>query len=381
MNLKIISTYKGFLELKNDWKDIFEKSGTKNIFVSWEWCSLWVKHCRENQELLVLIVKDGEEVIGIAPLMVSNGSFLIFGRSVVSFLGGDIADYMDFLILRNNKEVIRIIINFLIKLTNWGIIDFKRIPESSPNLTPIKECIAELRYPYGARISCINHIVRIKGGWDDYYRSVSKGLKQDIRTAHNKFKLLGEISFETYNENTLDELLDVLFALHKKRHIYKIGQSLFEREANRDFFYDLALAFTRLGWADISALKINNRIISAVFAFKYNGVFYYWVPAFDPEVIKYSPGKVHIHTLLKNCFEQNFKEFDFMRGDEEYKFKWANNTLNNYELKVYRGKFYRRLDALKTALRNYLKDLYDKYPLFKKMLIRISKSKLLLSRQ
>lgn len=371
MNVNIISTYKEFLKLEKDWKNIFEKSETNNIFISWEWCSLWLKHFGANQKLLILVIEDNEEVIGIAPLIISEG------KPVVTLIGSNRADYADFLILRDRYEVIGMIVNFLIKSDCWRQIDLKRIPESSPNFTALRDSLKELKYPYLFRENCISPYVKIKGGWNDYYKSVSKGIKQDIRTAHNKFKLAGDFSFQTYNEDTYRTLLDVLFELHKKRQDYKVGGSLFEVQANRDFFYDLGLTFIKLGWASFSALKINNKIISVVFAVKYKGVFYYWFPAFDPEFIKYSPGKTHIYNLLKDCFEQGCKEFDFMRGDEEYKFKWANNVLVNYELKVYRNKLYLRIDALKVKYRSYIKDLYMKYPLFKKMLIKISKNEFL----
>lgn len=375
MNVNIISIYNELLELEKDWEYIFEKSGTNNIFTSWEWCSLWWKHYGKNQKLLVLVIKDGAEIIGIAPLMVSKGNYSTLWRPVVSFWGGELADYMDFLILRDNKEVISVIINFFMKHDDWGMIDFKRIPESSPNLIPIRECAAGLKYPYNFRVSCVSPIVKIKKDWDDYYKSISKGLRQDIRTGYNKFKLTGDIEFETYNIPSPKALLDDLFELHRKRQDYKLGQSLFELQDNLGFFYDLAFAFSRIGWADISVLKTTNRIVSAVFALKYKGIFYYWIPVFAPEFIKYSPGKIHIHALLKNCFEQNYEIFDFMRGDEEYKFKWANHISNNYEFKIYSNGLYRKLDALRSLLRKYIKIFYYKYPVVKRVLIKISKIK------
>lgn len=373
MNISVISTHKEFLELEEDWKNIFDQSGTKNIFVSWEWCSLWWKHYGRNQELLILAVKDEDEIIGIAPLMVSKGDPLTLWKPKVNFLGGNLADYIDFLILRNNKEVIKTIIYYLINLADWGVIDFKRIPEYSPNLIPIKECIFSLYYRSVIKISSISPVVKIQGSWDDYYRSLNKGLRQDIRTAYNKFKLLGEVSYEDYTENPGKALLDVFFGMHKKRQTCKLGQSPFEAQTTRDFFYDLAAIFTKLRWADISALKINERIFSVVFALRYKEIFYYWIPVFDPESSKYSPGKIHIHALLKRAFDQQFKEFDLMRGDEAYKYKWSNKTFNSYELKIFKNNLCCKLDLLRSASKNYLKELYNKYPLFKKMLVKISK--------
>lgn len=378
MNVRIVTTDKEFMQLEETWKEIYIQSETDNIFMSWEWCSLWWRHYGQNHKLLVLVVRDEKGISGIAPMMICKGNVLTLWKPIIRFIGGDFADYMDFLILRNHDEVIAAIINFLIKIGDWGMIEFKRISESSQNLMSIKECLNKLSYPSSDRVSCVSPIVKIEVAWDDYYKSLNKGLKQDIRTSYNKFKLLGEVSYENYSEDSMKMLLDVFFEMHKKRQAYKLGQSPFESQTTRDFFYDLAGTFTKLGWADISALKINGRVISTVFALKNKGVFYYWLPAFDPEFSKYSPGKVHIHALLKRAFDQQYEDFDFMRGDEAYKYKWSNNTFGSYELKIYRNNLYCKLDALKSASKDYLKELYNKHPLFKKMLINISKSKSLI---
>jgi CelD/BcsL family acetyltransferase involved in cellulose biosynthesis len=161
------------------------------------------------------------------------------------------------------------------------------------------------------------------------------------------------------------------------RQDYKVGQSLFDTQPSRDFFYDLAPAIIKSGWADISALTVNNRVISIAFALKFAGVFYYWIPAFDTEFIKYSLSKVHIQNLLKSCFEQYYTEFDFMRGDEEYKFKWTNAIHKSYDMRIYRNNLYFNMDSLISASRNRLKDLYSKHPFVRKLMVKISKSRFL----
>lgn len=377
MKISIASTYNDLLELKDEWENIFKKSGTGNIFASWEWCSLWWKHFGKQHELIVLIVKDGNETIGIAPMMISKGDCPAFSETVISFIGGDITDYMDFVICRDNKEAIKAILNFLVTFNKWGKVDLKRIPDSSSNLTLLKECISGLRQPSMFRESSINPFVEIDGTWDDYYKSMSKGMRQDIRTTLNKLKLVGEVNFVTYDADTYKEALDALFELHRMRQDYKLGQSLFDTQHSRDFFYDLAPAFIKSGWVDITALTINNRVISIAFALKYAGVFYYWIPAFDTEFIKYSLSKVHIQNLLKSCFEQNCREFDFMRGDEEYKFKWTNAVHKSYDVRIYRNNLYFNMDTLRAASRNYLKELYSKHPFVRKLMVKVSKSRLL----
>ncbi|MBI4847192.1 MAG: GNAT family N-acetyltransferase [Nitrospirae bacterium] len=369
MKISAISTFEGLSGIESSWKRIFRESGSANIFLSWEWSSLWLKHFVSDGGIFVLKVEDDGDVVGIAPMIVVRGQ--------VCFIGGGLADYTDFLILRDQRKVIAAILDFIFTKTDWVMISFPRIPESSPNLLPLRELLSGIAYPSRVRAVGVSPCVRITGTWDDYYKGTSKGLRQDIRTAHNKFRSMGETTYEDYNENNSEELLNCFFEMHRKRQAGKIGESLYETQVNMDFFSELASAFHATGWSDFSVLKIDGRIISAVFAFKYHRIFFYWIPVFAPEFLKYSPGKVHIQILLKKCFEEGFREFDFMRGDESYKYKWADGSASSYEVKIYRSRSRYRLDSMKDRARGSLRNMYNRNPLFRKILIRFSKMTLL----
>lgn len=376
MQVEVVSTYEDLLKLKSGWKFIFEKGQTNSPSISWEFFSLWWKHYGNDQKMLILLVRDGAAIIGIAPLMSIKGNFLTLRTPVIRFLSDDTAaDYMDFLVLYNNREVVRTILNFLVKLENWGRIDLRRIPGCSPNLEEIKTVCRNLGYPYMVKIDCVSPIVKIEGKWDDFYHRLSKGLRQDIRTTLNKLRIMGEIRFEVSEGNNLKIALDALFNFHKDRQIHKPGRSIFESEKNRNFILDLTFTFAEKGWVEVSTLKLDNRIISVVLGHKANRVFYYCTPAFDYSFSKYSLGKLHIFYLLKNCFEQGYDKFDFTIGDEPYKLRWANDSIENYEIKVYKNELFYKLDMLKSSLRNYLKHLKTKSILLENAWKRITKIK------
>lgn len=367
MKITAISTFKDLSGFESSWKKVFRDSGSSNIFISWEWSSLWLKHFAEDGSIFVLKAEEGGDVVGIAPMILVSGQ--------VCFIGGALADYTDFMILRDQKEVIAGMLDFIFTKTEWRIISFLRIPESSPNLIPLRELLSGTAYLSRVKAAGVSPFIRISGSWDDYYKGKSKGLRQDIRTAYNKFSSIGEMKYDDYNKDNAEEILNAFFEMHRKRQEGKLGVSLYEKQENRAFFTELAPVFHAAGYSDLSALRINGRIISAVFALKYKKNFFYWIPVFDPEFLKYSPGKVHIQMLLKKCFEEGYREFDFMRGDEPYKYKWADGSVSSYEVKIYKSKSRCRLDAIKDWAVNHIRYLYNKNALFRKVLINISKVK------
>lgn len=373
MKIRVISTYEDILKLERKWRDLFKNSGTDNIFTSWEWCMLWWKHFGKTEKLMVLTVEDNGEIIGIAPLMIIKGNYLTLWKPIIRFLGEEMmADYMDFLILREHKKVIGFILDFLKKM-KWGRIELKRIPDSSLSWRAIKETLLTLKYPYLFLVDCVSPYVKIEEKWEDYYKSLSKSLRQDIRITVNNLNRIGKISFRRCQGNSLDSLLDEFYEMHKKRQSFKAGKSLFEDRSKCNFFSDLALVFGGQGWADISLLQVNGTAVSFVFALKYDRIFYYWVPAINPEYRKYSIGKLHIIKLIERCFQENYREFDFMIGDEPYKLRWAKSTRKNYEIKIYRNNLLYRLDNIRIKSRGILKDMKNRYPLLERLWTRMSK--------
>ena len=361
--------------MRDEWRRLFQETQTNNIFLSWEWTYLWCKHFPEKRkQLLVLLIKDNNKrTIGIAPLMKVDEGLL--NRPIIKFLGDEMmADYMDFLISDNNT--IEPILRFLYRKGDWARIELKRIPEYSETFLAIKTFLVNSTIPWSIEVDCTSPFIDIEGDWNEYYNSLSKSLKQDIRTTVNKLGRSGKIQYENLNEDNIKQGLESLFEMHKRRQENKVGISIFESERNQAFFIDVATTFLRLQWTDISVLKLNGKIISAVFALKIKDVFYYWIPSFDPDYIKYSLGKLSIYMLLQQCFKLGYKRFDFMIGDEEYKLRWTNRRFNNYCIKIFKTKFGKQLEGFRLDTKRYLRSIKNASPELKRIWVKLSKGKI-----
>ena len=356
MQIRSIKRYEDFCALKEKWQCLFGQIAEKNIFLSWQWFDLCWRHYSEEAKPLIVIVEDDERVIAIAPLMNTSRGMRSFGRKLIGFLdANDNADYRDFLVSKGEEKSIELVFDYLLKKKRWAKIDLKRICGSSPNAEAIRGVCAGIDRPYVYRTNCVSPRVQIKGTWEDYYSGLSKGLRQDIRTSINKFAKSGHLCFEVADKETLQVYLDELFHMHGKRQRGKAGISVFEGEQNQAFFRDVVGTFTNLGLCEISVLKIDEKIISAVLGLTFNDTYYYWIPSFDPGYVKYSPGKLHLYYLMQSCFQHGFKLFDFMIGDEAYKLRWANDSVNVIEIKVFSGKMTYLLNSLAWSVKACLK--------------------------
>lgn len=373
MNLKVISKESEFFALKDTWNQVFNASGTKNIFLSWDWCFYWWKHFGKDKKLLILLIEENQSAIGIAPLMLAKGGLRTFWKPVVQFIGSDMADYSDFIILSNRKAVLSEIWAYIRTQLRWSTWELRKIPEDSDNLKFLRDILSESKYPLIESIFSYNPIVQLQGTWEEYYKSISKGLRQDIRTSLNKLSKKGQVNFEIYKDTSGKAILNRIFEIHRKRQITKVGRSMFESEVKRNFISDICATFGKRGWLYIPVLKLDDEIISYALGFNYRGVIYYWIVAFDPDFANTSPGKVLIKYLLENSFQQGQTELDFMLGDELYKLRWSTAKRANFEVYVYSSHLLYAIEIFRRNARKWLVTLKTRFKLLERMRIRLSK--------
>lgn len=97
---------------------------------------------------------------------------------------------------------------------------------------------------------------------------------------------------------------------------------MFADRRNVEFFRRLRAA----GLVVVSSLSAGERLLSAHFGSYNDGRFGWWIPAYDPELSKYSPGRLMMLDLMKASYERKHSEFDFLIGDEDYKFIYATHN-------------------------------------------------------
>jgi hypothetical protein len=98
-------------------------------------------------------------------------------------------------------------------------------------------------------------------------------------------------------------------------------------------------------WQNLNFCRIclNDKVIAYHFGFEYNSKLYWYKPTFDIEYSKYSLGKLLIKWTMMYAIDKNYKEFDFLIGEEPYKFQWAIESRGSYCVFIANKKIVSRL--------------------------------------
>jgi CelD/BcsL family acetyltransferase involved in cellulose biosynthesis len=76
-----------------------------------------------------------------------------------------------------------------------------------------------------------------------------------------------------------------------------------------------------VGLLRASVLKLNGASVAALFAFDYHDIVYLYNSGYDPQQRPLSVGIISKVMLIKDSIERGKKKFDFLKGNEHYKYQ------------------------------------------------------------
>ena len=142
--IKIIRNIKELQEIENEWNALLKSSLNENVFLSYDWNYLWVKHFLGDAGNLFIIAvyNDAEGLEAIAPFFIKR--FFLFFKSLL-FISGDYSDYLGIIIRKDvyKERIYSEIFGEIIKNKISNIIYLKQVSEgllsdikkTFPNLT------------------------------------------------------------------------------------------------------------------------------------------------------------------------------------------------------------------------------------------------------
>lgn len=148
-------------------------------------------------------------------------------------------------------------------------------------------------------------------------------LRGDIRRQIRRLEEQGKLEFVVYNDITE---VNNTFVDFMHNHSLKWPNSY----KAPDFHKNIITYGLNDRVVHFSSLNLNNKPIAWHLGFQYNNVFYYYMPAGNPDFSKYSPVKIHLFYLITNAIKERFNIYDHLRGEENYKDGWSDNNIFLY---------------------------------------------------
>jgi CelD/BcsL family acetyltransferase involved in cellulose biosynthesis len=329
-----INTTNQFYEMRKYWDEVLNKSSENNIFLSWEKMAPSVNHLERENSLKILCATEGNQLVGIAPFrMTQRGLKGHLGYRIIEPLTNGETDYNGIILAGQEDECLNRFLTHLFTQKDWDFIYFQDLPQTSQTLELIKKArnIPKCKIQKGIICPYIN----IPDSKEKLLATLSTRFQRNLRHSLHKLELeQGKVELKQYHElGSLEQTIEILFELHQKRWALKGKPGRFSNPTSCDITLQTAKYFADKGWLKFYFLTLKNKPIAVELDLVYGGKMYGHLKGFDPKYSKYSVGNLLTMKILEDCIKEGISEYDFMQGDEAYKFEWTNKYRQNTNIK------------------------------------------------
>ena len=326
--------HKDFSEINaQEWNDLLKTSVSNTPFLRHEYQQAWWEHRGggewKHTELVLVSAREDEKLIGIAPLFISEYD----GQSALLLIGSiEISDYLDLIVqIDNHARFVTGLLDFLASsLTdNWHGLDWYNLPDSSPTLAALKTESIQRGWTHLEEMYRPTPRIALNGDFDEYLGRVEKKQRHEIRRKMRRAEESGRgLRWFISDMADVDAEIDAFLALME----HDQGKAGFLHEPMRVQMRAVIRAAHENGWLWLAFLEADGQRIAAALNFDYNNKLWGYNAGVNRDFMDLSPGWVLLGYVLQWACENRRTEFDFMRGDEEYKYRFG--AVNQYVMRA-----------------------------------------------
>jgi CelD/BcsL family acetyltransferase involved in cellulose biosynthesis len=352
-----VETYAEFLALKSDWNRLLMQSSRPVPFLTWEWVSTWWEHFGNNSRLFVVVVRDEHGLmVGIAPLRITRRR--VFGMlpiRQVEFLGYGgskvCVDHLDFLTQVQYREMVAklLIEEILRRQSEWDVLELADLAEESL----IPGLLSQIGGDYGIKpVSGVQQqcpYIKLPNSWNSLLASLKKNYRNNIRRKREKLLKDFQVTFERdcSPEHVLPRM-HVLERLHGSARNRSGEKGNFHLKEYRDFHRAVAQRMAQAGFLYLAQLGCNEMPVAALYGFHLGERFFGYQTGFAASWAPQGVGAVLQAMVIEDAIEQmHATEYDFLRGNEDYKYTWTSQKRHTNTVLVWRTALRARLAKAK----------------------------------
>ena len=319
-----VDDFWGFNALRADWNELLRASAADNPFLTWEWLNAWWKHLHGTARLRIVTVRDGYELIAVAPLMETPGGLRWFSR--LEFLGTGFAgsDYLDVIVRRGREAVAIAAVAGYLK-SRGTAIRFDHLPPESFG-AQVAAQLAGDGWPRTELPGGVCPVIPLAGHtWDSYLATVGSAHRANVRRRLRAIEQKFAVRFERVTtDRQRRDALTLLAKFHETR--FEQDGTAFITPEMRAFQDEATRRALERGWLRMYVLRLNDKTVAVMYGFLYNRQFYFYQHGFDDQFRAHSVGLVLMALSVQEALAEGAQTFDMLWGVESYKWLWTRET-------------------------------------------------------
>jgi len=339
MKIDIIDKFETFQAIRSNWDLVYGFDPHAQFFLSWIWLSGILKKYNEYSEpWFILAAKSSthtSDYVAFFPLRMDinegNGSGLY---NELSLAGVTDSDHIGFICLPEyEEEITSAFAIYLQQQETWSVFEIENIQEADTRLSLFLRSFSRKSFEIQELrpVNDLDHIdynispyILLPDDWNEYLHNVlSSNTRQKIRRLLRRIESYNEFHFTHVNADNLERHIEILLGFWKSSWEGRKGPDeckiLLDQISFtlRHCFENKCLYFPVLWKGDEPLGAIAN-----LMDFSKKSILFFI--AGRDETVKEPPSGIILHAYgIRYAIQNGFKVYDFLVGNEAYKFSFG----------------------------------------------------------
>jgi len=339
VQLHVYTTPEGFDALQDDWAALLAVNATDEVFLTWEWQSTWWEAYQPGDLWLIAARDESGALVGIAPWFCAYDS-----RAVQMVGGADVTDYLDIIVAPDHHGA------FCTALAAWlythaeqfSTLSLCNVPSESPTLDALPRALKACGFLVETEQQEVCPQITLPDTFEAHVEALDKKQRHELRRKLRRAEendgdkvdwyIVGDSQTDESRNDFADQL-ECFLSLMASSHPEK---SLFLKNPQHvTFFRTVMPKLYARGWVQLSFLTVNGDQAATYISFDYGNRIGLYNSGLKPEVYAHlSPGIVLLAYIIRYAIEQHRTIFDFLRGNETYKYRMGAHDTAVLELRA-----------------------------------------------
>jgi CelD/BcsL family acetyltransferase involved in cellulose biosynthesis len=291
-------------------------------FILPEWLKVWSQIFGQGNHPCISVIKDGEKVIGVAPLQLKDHTAHFLGAT-------DVCDYQDFIVATGSEsDFFKTILDYM-KENNITGLDLKHVRPDSLTMTALLPLAKERGYTVESLRDDVSVEMDLPNTFEGYLDSLDTKQRHEIRRKLRRLTEEGNITYRFIEKG--HGLTSGMGLFYKMFTESREDKAAFLTERMKYYFDLLSDRLAEIGLFRLGVLELDEKPVAEIICFDYNNTIYLYNSGYDPQYVTLSAGLLSKVYAIKDSIEKGKKKFDFLKGNEIYKYR-----LGGQEVPLYR---------------------------------------------
>ncbi len=301
-----------FDDAEKEWAALLPRCATDTVFVTPWWQRAWWRCFGADYDLRLLAVGDDGARLGLAPLTHRDG--------VLAFLGDtDLFDYHDFIVPRGNEEPFYDAVLDYLDESGVASLDLKSVPQDSPTLELLPAAAERRGFSVELEREDVAPYAELPATWDEYVAGLGKKYRHELRRKLRRLDAAADHTLYMWDtDRDLSGCLEPFFRLHRASSPEKAA---FWNPARERFFVDVLTEAAARKVLRLAVLEVAGERPAMCVNIDYGSSYLLYNSGYDPAYSRLSVGLLNKALTIKWAIASGKRVFDFLRGDERYKYE------------------------------------------------------------